>query len=224
VKGATIVFWLAMLVAAYVWFHRSGIPLRHLPAFVRGVIARFGVWGPLLLLVFFLLRTSLFFFVPTTALTFVAGSLYGPVWGTLLNILGDNLSASIGFGLGRLLGRRVVKENERGWIKKYDTLLQEEGFYAVLFMRLLFFPFDPVNYGCGMTGMLYRQYAFATLLGTLPAIITFTILGNSFENPHALLIFLILFVLTVISVLLIRRSSWVKRRLFPAHPPIEHVI
>lgn len=213
--------WLFLFCGIAVWFQQAGIPFRHLPRFLLDIVRSYGYWGPIVFLLLFLAR-SVFFIVPTSVLTLVAGSLYGPFWGTLMNIVGDNLSATIEFGIGRFFGRRFVKEHEYGWIRKYDHVLREEGFFAVLVMRLLFFPFDPVNYGCGMTGMLYRQYAFATFLGTLPAIITITVLGHAFESPKGWLTFGVLLLLTVAGMLILRRSAWVRSRLFPKHIPPEH--
>jgi uncharacterized membrane protein YdjX (TVP38/TMEM64 family) len=216
------VWFLAIFCIAYS-FHQTGIPVRRLPRFVYDTVRGYGYWGPFVLVALYVTR-SYFFVVPSSVLTLVAGSLYGPVFGTMINVVGDNLSAAIGFTMGRFFGRRFVKEHEHGWIQTYDQVLREEGFFAVLVMRLLFFPFDVVNYGCGMTGMLFRQFALATLLGTLPAIITVTTLGHAFESSEEWFVFIILLLLIIVSLFLLRRSVWVRSRLFPKHLPPEHIL
>ncbi len=213
--GVALVWFFAVLFGIH-WFASLGIPFRRLPHALRVLIHSVGVWGPILILGLYALR-SIFFFFPITALTIVTGSVYGPVWGSLLNILGENLAANISFALSRILGRRFVREHEHGWLKKYDDMLRQEGFLALLFMRLLYAPFDIVNYGSGVSGIIYRQFFFGTLLGLVPGIITFTVLGDVFRNPKAFVAFLALFIVTTGIVFLFRRSAWVKRRLYPPH-------
>ncbi len=208
--------WVIAIWQGVSWFASLGIPLRHLPRVLGHAIRSIGFWGPLVILALYLLR-SVFFFVPATVLTLVAGSLYGPLWGTLLNIAGANLTANASFGLGRLFGRRFVREREHGWVKKYDALMRDEGFLTILFMRLLYFPFDLVSYASGATGIIYRQYFLGTLLGVIPWIVTFTVLGGAFRNPATIVTFLVLLAATISIVFLLRRSSWAKRHLPPEH-------
>ena len=208
--------WIFCIYVSYRWFKGHGITLRHLPRTLSVLIRSFGLWGPFILLAFHVLRTFVVF-IPASVLSIVSGSLYGPFFGLVLNIIGDNLSAGLGFILGRFFGRRFVKEHENGWLKKYDAVLCEKGLYAVFFMRLLFFPFDVMNYGSGMTSISYGQYAIGTFFGMLPAIITLTVLGNAFMNPHAIFTFIVLLVLTVLLVFGIRRSKWVQIHILKNH-------
>lgn len=217
-KITVAVIWAVVFIFVYVWLQDHDIQLRYLPRFLRSVVLSYESMGPVVLLCLFFLRTFVFF-IPSTVLTVVSGSLYGPFLGTLMNIIGENLSAAFSFVLARYFGRHVVQTHETRLMRKYDALLRDEGFYAVLMMRLLFFPFDPVNYMSGLTGITYRQYALATFFGTLPAIITFTTLGDAFTNPRVLIVFIILLVLTLLSVFALRRSAWVKNKLLKEKDP-----
>ncbi len=210
------ILWLAFFWLGFTLFSNLEIPVRHLPRAIKTIIRAYGAWGPLCILGLYFVR-SVFFFIPTTVLTLVSGSLYGPFFGTILNVVGENMTAHLSFGIARLFGRHFVRAHEHGWVKKYDDLLKQEGFLAILFMRALYFPFDLVNYGSGMTGITYRQYAFGSFFGLLPPIVTLTILGDAFTNPRALILFVILFVVTVGGAFFLRRSSWVKRRLYSKH-------
>ncbi|MBI5654600.1 TVP38/TMEM64 family protein [Candidatus Uhrbacteria bacterium] len=206
--------WVVALISAYRWFLDSDIPMRQVPRALKGIVASYGIWGPAVILGLHAARS--FFFLPSMPLVLVAGSLYGPWWGMALTIAGDNISANISFVLGRFFGRRYVKQTERGWLKKYDELLTRDGFMAVLLMRLLYFPFDVVNLGSGLSGIPYRQYLVATFIGLIPAIVTFTFLGDAFVNPRAFIVFAILFVLTLVCAWLIKRSRWAQKMLL--HP------
>jgi len=208
--------WLALLVAVYFWLENSGIPLRQLPRALKGIVRGYGAWGPIVILALYAARS--FLFVPTVPLVLISGSLYGPWWGMALTVLGDNLTANLGFVIGRFFGRRYVKESERGWLKKYDELLMRDGFMTVLLMRLLYFPFDVVNIGSGVSGIAYRQYAVATFIGLVPSIVTLTFLGDAFVNPRAYIVFGILFALSLAGAWLLKRSRWAKRVLLePKH-------
>ncbi len=208
--------WVAIIFFTYRWFVESGIPMRQLPRALKGIVKSYGSWGPVMILVLYAARS--FIFIPTMPLVLVAGSLYGPWWGVALTIVGDNISANISFVLGRFFGRHYVKQTERGWLKKYDELLSRDGFIAVLIMRLLYFPFDIVNLGCGLSGIPYRQYLVATFIGLLPAIVTFVFLGDAFVNPRAFIFFGIMFVLSLVGAWLLKRSRWAQRALLnPEH-------
>ncbi|GEM_PF-759314 len=215
-KILLVVVWLVVLLFGLIWLERSGISFRHVPRELKHIIRSYGAWGPLLVLGLYVAR-SFVFFVPVTGLTLIVGSIYGPIWGILLNVLGENLTASIAFALGRFLGRRFVREHERGWVKKYDDLLREEGFLTTVFIRALYFPFDLVNYGSSMSGITYQHYALGSFFGLLPAIVTFTVLGDAFARPRGFLVFGLLFGLMLVSVLWLRRSQWVQRRLYSKH-------
>lgn len=210
------IIWIAVFWFGIKWFLASGIPIRHLPRVLKGVVRAFGLWGPLLIIALHVFH-SIFFLFPTTVISLISGSLYGPIFGTLLNIVGENLAANASFGIGRLFGRRFVRSHENGWVKKYDDLLRQEGFLTILFMRSLYFPFDIVNYGSGMTGIMYRQYAIGTFLGLLAPIITVSVLGDAFTDPRAFIAFSVLTVFTIAAAFLLRRSAWAKKRIYPKH-------
>ncbi|MFA6429090.1 MAG: TVP38/TMEM64 family protein [Patescibacteria group bacterium] len=212
-KGALLVLWLSVVAGAFWLLFASGIPAHDLPRLVRNELREGDVSGPFLVIGAFLASLGVPF--PTMSLALVAGSAYGPLWGGLLAIIGFNLCTTFGFWLGRLFGRHFVEKHERGWVKKYDQRLCRQGLVTVLFMRLFYFPSDVVSIGCGMTEMPFRQYVIGTFFGSLPLIITFTVLGDAFRNPRAWILFSVLFVLCVAIALSLRYSAWGKRTLVP---------
>ncbi len=82
-----------------------------------------------------------------------------------------------------------------------------------MLMRFFLFPFDIVNIGSGMTGIPYRAYGVATFLGLLPAIITFTVLGNAVNNPRSLIVFGFLIGLILLTVWILQKIPAVRKRL-----------
>jgi uncharacterized membrane protein YdjX (TVP38/TMEM64 family) len=203
--------WFSLLLSVFFWMEVHQVTLRELPRVLRTIVRHQGSFGPVVIVLLYVLRS--FLFLPASVLTIVAGTLFGPWWGSLLNILGENISASVSFFIGRLFGRRFVQAHEAAWLKKYDELLTKDGFLPILLMRFLLFPFDVVNIGSGMTGIPYRIYVLATFLGMIPAIITFTVLGNVANQPRSLIVFFVLVTLILLAVWILQRIPAVRRRL-----------
>ncbi len=50
----------------------------------------------------------------------------------------------------------------------------QQGFATVLYLRLIYFPFTPMNFGMGLTKVHFREYFFGTGLGILVGTFIFT--------------------------------------------------
>ena len=155
------------------------------------------------------LRPLVFF--PATLLTIASGLLFGPWFGILFTIIGENASANFAFLLARWFGRSWVGKNESLPVRSWEQRLSSNGLLTVLIMRLLMLPFDAVNYGCGLTSMRQRDYAIGTFIGILPALISFVLLGGTgaagVQNRSLLLVLSILILLLGLAI-----ASYLKRR------------
>jgi len=146
-----------------------------------------GPYGPLLYLILFVLRSLLFF---SAGILSVAGGVIfaSGVDGNLLLafiyvMAGTLLSALISFGLARYFGAALGDTKfvqERRW-HAYLGKMQRNGFMAVLLMRLLLLPFDPINYLAGFAKVPWRAFALATLLGIIPTAFAFTSFGAAVD-------------------------------------------
>ncbi len=217
IKLGVLAFYLVAIFSVYAYIHWNGIPIKALPSLITKRVELAGAWGPLVMILIFCAQTVIPF--ATIGLNVISGILFGPWIGSLIVIIGLNISAAISFFIGRFLGRHLVDENEKGWVKKYDDLLTEQGFISIFAMRVLQFPFDFVSLGAGMTRMTYRQYALGSLLGSLPGGVTFVILGDSFGEPDSWALFFGLLIFTVAIVYFMRRSQWAKTHLFKQVDP-----
>jgi uncharacterized membrane protein YdjX (TVP38/TMEM64 family) len=180
-KSILLILWVLVIIYFVHFYITSGIPLSEYPDYIRSFIGRFGVWGPFLYIIVYAIRPLIFF--PATILTTVSGLLFGPWWGILYTVVGENMSANFAFLLGRYFGRDFIAEREHGLLKKMDGQFRENGFITVLLMRLLYFPFDLTNYLSGLSAVRHRDYALATFIGIIPGLVTFVLLGSSFMNP-----------------------------------------
>ena len=208
---ALLIIWVSLIVGLYVVIHTQHIHLRELPQVVRGEVIEAGAWGPLVIIGLYVASTVLLF--TKSAIDVIAGAVYGPILGSIFVLIGLNIASAATFYFGRFFGRHFVHKHERGWIKKYDDVLREEGFITVFLMRLFLFPFDLVSIGCGMSEMSFRQYLVGTVLGSLPGIVTFVVLGRAFTHPKSWLLFGALLMLSLTIMLILRRSAWAKKKL-----------
>ena len=114
--------------------------------------------------------------VPGTALSVAGALIFGAWWGTLLTWVGATIGASLAFFAARLLGRDFVDRIAQGKLETLDRTVAKKGFVGVLLLRLLFFPFNALNFGCGLTGIGFRDYLLATAIGILPGTFVFQFL------------------------------------------------
>ena len=134
-----------------------------------------GIWGPV---VFILLYSAgMLIGLPGTLFTVAGGLIFGTWFGTLYNVIGATIGASGAFWIARLLGSEALinKFSGQKWFDKLNKGLEENGLYYMLFIRLVpVFPFNGVNFGCGLTKITFRDYFIGTAIGIIPASFVFT--------------------------------------------------
>ncbi len=177
-KAVFSLVWLLLATVAFLAWIRSDIQLDEVPQLLDDWLSRFGLWrAAAIYIVLYTIRPLILF--PATLLTVASGLVFGPWLGIVFTIIGENASANFAFLIARWLGRSWVDELETGRIKKWDAKIRDNAFMSVLLMRLLYMPFDVVNYGCGLTSMRQRDYFWGTLIGIMPALVTFVLLGGA---------------------------------------------
>ena len=134
-----------------------------------------GLWAPVVFMFVYAIGVSLF--APGTLLTGLGAAIFGPYWGVVYNWFGAMMGASLSFFIGRTLGREFAAQLIGDRLKKYDDAIERNGFATVLYLRLIYFPFTPMNFGMGLTKVRFWDYFFGTGLGIMVGtfIITFFI-------------------------------------------------
>jgi len=118
------------------------------------------------------------FFLPGSALTLAGGALFGPVWGTLYNLTGATLGATLAFLVARYLASGWVEKKTGGRLKQLKEGVEGEGWRFVAFVRLVpLFPFNLLNYALGLTRIKLSHYVLATYVCMLPGALAYTYLG-----------------------------------------------
>ncbi|WP_042478824.1 TVP38/TMEM64 family protein [Bacillus ndiopicus] len=162
----------------------------------------------------FLLLLALSFvpFMPIAIVYSTIGLAY-PLWIALaINISGSVLGAILMFVLCKnfLKNYYEKKLNKLNQSSKFFTLLQKNGFLAILIARLIpFLPTALVNIICGAFQVPLKTYALATLLGKLPSIVIYSFVGNQLLEKNYF-VFSIAAIYLVILLVLSRKlkKSW----------------
>ena len=124
-----------------------------------------GFWAPLLFIAIYAVGVCLF--VPGTVLGAMGAILFGAYLGFAYVWVGAMIGAGSAFFIGRYLGREFAASLIGDKLGKYDDAIERNGFATVLYLRLVYFPFTPMNFGMGLTKVRFLDYLFGTGLGIL---------------------------------------------------------
>ena len=123
------------------------------------VAGRIGLWAPLAHVVVFAVGTVLF--VPGLLFGLAGGVLFGPVWGTVLNLTGATLGATAAFLVARYIAADWVEGKAGGRLERPHAGVEAEGWRFVAFVRLVpLFPFNLLNYALGLTRIPLHHVRF----------------------------------------------------------------
>lgn len=178
--------------------------------------------GPLLYILIYTLRPLAFF--SAVVVTLLGGAIWGPIFGTLFVVVGSNMSATLAYAFGRAFGQGMLPEGQGdagGVAGRYAARLRQNAFSTILVMRLIYLPYDLVNYLAGFLRVPYRPYLLASILGSLPGTLTFVLAGASLNiddifagrfsisaiNPWTLVLSAVLFMGGIVISRLLRRTE-----------------
>lgn len=131
-----------------------------------------GFWASLIFILVY--AAGICLFVPGTLLTALGAAIFGAYWGFLYVWVGAMAGASAAFWIGRTLGREFAASLVGDHLRKYDDAIERNGFATVLYLRLVYFPFTPMNFGMGLTKVRFWDYFFGTGLGIIVGTFIFT--------------------------------------------------
>ena len=142
-----------------------------------------GYWAPVLFMLIYTVGVCVF--LPGTLLTGLGAAIFGAYWGFLYVWIGAMLGASAAFFIGRTLGRDFAASLIGDRLKKYDDAIERNGFATVLYLRLVYFPFTPMNFGMGLTKVHFRDYFLGTGLGIIVGTFIFTFFIGTLKDVWA---------------------------------------
>tara|TARA_B100000614_G_C14545091_1_gene491769 strand:- start:1231 stop:1926 length:696 start_codon:yes stop_codon:yes gene_type:complete len=124
-----------------------------------------GILAPIVFMVIYAIGICLF--VPGTVLGAMGALFFGTWLGFLYVWVGAMTGAMLSFLIGRYLGREFTASLIGERLDRYDDAIERNGFATVLYLRLIYFPFTPMNFGMGLTKVRFWDYVAGTGLGIL---------------------------------------------------------
>ena len=117
---------------------------------------------------------------PQVALYAAAVVAFGPLLGCLYSWIATEVSACVGFWVGRAFGSRLDAWLQKPAIARYMDMIGQNGFVASLLVRLVpSAPFIVVNMAAGVSPMRFASFAAGTGLGIIPKIVLTAFAGHS---------------------------------------------
>ena len=134
--------------------------------------------APLLFVVAYVLAQQLFF--SSVAFCLAGGLLFGPVYGTLLDLAGATLGAALSFLIARHLLTGWITPRLPQPLLKIRQEVEQGGWRAVALIRILpVLPFTPLNYTLGLTRLTLLQFLVPTSICIAPRIAVYAYLGHA---------------------------------------------
>ena len=163
-----------VIVAAALWLVFNRSPFE--PADIEHAIRTLGLWGPVAYVALFAFATVLF--LPGALFAVAGGVLFGPVWGTIVNLTGASLGATLAFLIARYVAADWVRQKAGTRLERLIKGVEAEGWRCVTLMRLMpFIPFNLLNYALGLTRIPVASYVLASVISMTPGAAAYTWLG-----------------------------------------------
>jgi uncharacterized membrane protein YdjX (TVP38/TMEM64 family) len=153
------------------------------PEYLGRFLEAVGIWAPLVYMVVYAAGVCLF--IPGTLLTALGAAIFGAYWGFAYVWVGAMVGATAAFWIGRTLGREFAASLIGDRLKKYDDAIERNGFATTLYLRLVYFPFTPMNFGMGLTKVRFWDYVAGTGLGIIVGTFIFTFFVGTLKEVWA---------------------------------------
>ena len=166
-------------------------------------IAVLTIWGVYL-------TKSILFIIPASLIYISTGMAFPPLIASLISLVGIIIEVTVTYFLGLFLGGEYVNkqlEKTKAGKKILDMKLNDS-FLALLPIRALpVFPIDFVSLFWGASRCGFLRYFFASVIGIMPRVVLFTILGDGIYDylPIHLIIKIIICAIPVGAVIYLIR-------------------
>jgi uncharacterized membrane protein YdjX (TVP38/TMEM64 family) len=147
---------------------------------MNGFMAGAGPWAPVLFVLIFAVGATLF--VPFTVLSTLGALLFGSYWGLFYVWAGATVGAGVSFFIGRTLGRDFAAHLIGDRLRKYDDSIERSGFTTVLYLRLIYLPYAPLNFGMGLTRVRFRDFLLASGMALFVVTIIWVFVANAMKE------------------------------------------
>ena len=177
-NGIAVAFWLILILLCLVY--RDEITVERIVAFTPENM----LVAVLVMLCLFAVK-SISIFMHSGLLYAASGILFPLPLAILVNILGSIIMATIPYIIGQRSGSGLVTQliEKHPKLKVMKDIPNQNEFFVSFFVRIIgILPSDIIGMYLGATGVGYRRYITGTILGMLPATITFCVMGMQIQD------------------------------------------
>jgi uncharacterized membrane protein YdjX (TVP38/TMEM64 family) len=172
-----------LVVGGIVLYFTTGLSdLR--PEQFREWILNFGIFAGIIFILLYAIAPILL--IPGSILSLSAGTIFGPLMGSIYVIIGASIGAIISFFTARYFGHAIQEKLSQAkglGMDKLEDQFKHRGFFIVLLLRLIpLFPYSILNYALGLTMVPARDYVLGTILGMIPGVFAYVYLGSNIFN------------------------------------------
>lgn len=166
-----LLFLALMLVMLYTLVQSSGLMEDTSPDAIRHTIQAWGLAGVALYIGLFTLGQLMY--VPGMLFVIAAGLAYGPLWGTIIGMVGAMIAMSVTFYVGRRVGGSPLAGVKRRGFARLMGHLHKSPVVTIALMRLMVSTAPWLNYLLALTAVQFRQYFWGSALGVaIPVVAT----------------------------------------------------
>ncbi|MGB8328934.1 MAG: VTT domain-containing protein [Polyangiales bacterium] len=142
---------------------------------IRESIRAAGVRGFAVFVAIFCIGQLLY--VPGFVFVMVSGLAYGPLWGSIASMIAATISVAVSFIIVRTIGGQPLKSThiERSFLQKPLDRLEQQPIRSMVVIRLFLWAIPPVNYTLAMSGVTFRDYMIAAVIGLTPPFVTLSV-------------------------------------------------
>lgn len=180
-NALVIVFWLSLIVVCFIY--RDEITVERIVNFTP----KNPLLTALIMLCLFALK-SVTVFIYGGILYAANGILFSLPVAILMNVAGTIVMTSIPFCIGKKAGSRALAQltQKSPKLEMLKDVPNKNEFFVSFFVRIVgLLPGDLVGMYLGASGIRYSRYFVGTQLGLLPAVIAFSVMGMSIDDPSS---------------------------------------
>lgn len=178
-KVIVICLWLSIIVVCFIY--KDEITVERIVNFTP----ENSVLTAIIMLCLFALK-SITFFIYGGIFYAANGILFSLPVAILMNIAGTIIMTSIPFLIGKKVGNNALEQltQKSPKLEILKDIPNKNEFFVSFFVRIVgLLPGDLVGMYLGASGISYSRYFLGTQLGLLPAVIAFSVMGMSIDDP-----------------------------------------
>ncbi len=173
-------------------------------------LEQMGLWAPVFYILIYTVATILV--LPSTPLNLCGGALFGIWFGTLWTTVAAIIAGVVAFYFARTIGRDLISSKLAGRWQAIDAEMRQGGLFYMFAIRLLpIIPYGLVNFAAGLTSIKFRDYFLGSVVGTLPGVFPFVMIGSGLTAMTQGDIFPLMFGF-LLSGILVGFATWYRRR------------